>query len=270
MMKRTITGAVITAAVYLVLYFSHIPQVMLCATAMLCTCAVYEIYRAAGVIENEILFIVSFTTALSIVFFEISAYNSVLKVVFALSVITFAFLMLLGRGCRIGHPVIAFYIASLVVMMIRSAPELREMTGGLYLLGAAVTLCFITDIAAYLAGRAFGRHKIAPVISPNKTVEGAFAGILAAVVCGELLGCLMESLGILEVDYAMLAVYSALASVAGQFGDFAMSAVKRVCGVKDFGNLLPGHGGVLDRFDSHIFAVSFTMIFCDITGGFIL
>lgn len=193
-----------------------------------------------------------------------------MKVVFALSVITFAFLMLLGRGCRIGHPVIAFYIASLVVMMIRSAPELREMTGGLYLLGAAVTLCFITDIAAYLAGRAFGRHKIAPVISPNKTVEGAFAGILAAVVCGELLGCLMEGLGILEVDYAMLAVYSALASVAGQFGDFAMSAVKRVCGVKDFGNLLPGHGGVLDRFDSHIFAVSFTMIFCDITGGFIL
>ncbi|HIU25989.1 MAG TPA: AI-2E family transporter [Candidatus Copromorpha excrementigallinarum] len=154
-----------------------------------------------------------------------------MKVVFALSVITFAFLMLLGRGCRIGHPVIAFYIASLVVMMIRSAPELREMTGGLYLLGAAVTLCFITDIAAYLAGRAFGRHKIAPVISPNKTVEGAFAGILAAVVCGELLGCLMEGLGILEVDYAMLAVYSALASVAGQFGDFAMSAVKRVCGL---------------------------------------
>ena len=68
----------------------------------------------------------------------------------------------------------------------------------------------------------------------------------------------------------MFAIYMILTSVIGQFGDLCMSVIKRICGVKDYSNLFPGHGGVLDRFDSHLLAIPFTLVFCVITGGFII
>jgi len=140
---------------------------------------------------------------------------------------------------------------------------------GLYYLTFAITLCFVTDIAAYLIGRSLGRHKLIPKVSPNKTIEGSVAGVIFAVLIMLLGGILLERLEGLSVDYVRLGVYALCASVVGQFGDLAMSAVKRACGIKDFGNLFPGHGGILDRFDSHLFSISFTFLFCIHTGGFL-
>ena len=74
----------------------------------------------------------------------------------------------------------------------------------------------------------------------------------------------------LHFDIITLVIWAVLVSIIGQFGDLCMSVVKRIAGVKDFGNLLPGHGGILDRFDSHMFAVAFTLVFCATTRGFIL
>jgi len=107
----------------------------------------------------------------------------------------------------------------------------------------------------------------------KRTITGAL--ITAAVyICGTLVlvivALCMDATDHLVFDYTRLCIYGILASVVGEFGDLAMSSIKRVCKVKDFGNLLPGHGGILDRFDSHIFAAAFTLVFCNITGGFIL
>ena len=121
----------------------------------------------------------------------------------------------------------------------------------IHLLFFALALTWIGDTAAYYAGRAFGRHKLAPVISPGKTWEGAIASVAASVAFGLLyLGYLMARLPWWEV--AALAV---MGNIAGQFGDLAESAIKRGAGVKDSGNLLPGHGGILDRMDSSLFAL---------------
>ena len=127
----------------------------------------------------------------------------------------------------------------------------------------------MVDAAAYLTGRAFGKRKLCPKISPNKTVAGSIGGILGAVGVLLLLGYLVQRNWTLEVHYGLLCLYGVLASIAAQFGDLAMSAVKRCLGVKDFGQLLPGHGGFLDRFDSHLFAVSFSYLFCACTGGYL-
>ena len=105
------------------------------------------------------------------------------------------------------------------------------------------------DSAAYYGGRALGRHKLAPRISPNKTVEGAIAGLIASVIAGILMGRWL-----LEESIATLAIAALLSAVAGQIGDLAESALKRSAGVKDSSAILPGHGGILDRLDSLLFA----------------
>ena len=111
-------------------------------------------------------------------------------------------------------------------------------------------LAFLSDTGAYFAGRKFGKHKLAPVISPNKTVEGMIGGVLGAIV-GTLIYCFILQVAFeFEVNYLCVPVYGLLGSVGAVFGDLIFSAVKRQTGIKDYGNLIPGHGGILDRFDS--------------------
>ena len=101
-------------------------------------------------------------------------------------------------------------------------------------------------------------------------MEGAIGGTLFAILFMMSFGLCLDHRFALAINYKLLAIYAAAASVVGQFGDLALSAVKRVCAIKDFGNIFPGHGGMLDRFDSHLFAVAFTLVFCYTTGGYIL
>lgn len=270
MLKRTITGAFVISTVYLVLYFSYIPEVILMATSLLCVFAVYEIYHAAGISGNEVLFTLSIVTATLVVFWETPYYIEYITAFFILTFVTFTLLMLLQKQTKLNSSIITPYLTALVVLLICSVPKLRRCDNGIYYLSGAITLGFITDIAAYLFGRAFGKHKLAPTISPNKTVEGSIAGILFGVLSLLIIAVCLDATDVLRFNYAELCIYATLTSVVGEFGDLAMSSIKRICKVKDFGNILPGHGGILDRFDSQIFAVPFTLIFCNITGGFIL
>ena len=126
-----------------------------------------------------------------------------------------------------------------------------------------VPLCisFGSDTFALFAGMAFGRHKLAPLVSPKKTVEGAVGGLLGGVL-GMLL---IRWIGLLTLDAEICTVFQALmlgllGSVVGQIGDLSFSVIKREFGVKDYGKLLPGHGGILDRFDSVSFVAPFVTI----------
>ena len=105
------------------------------------------------------------------------------------------------------------------------------------------------DAAAYYGGRALGRHKLAPTISPNKTVEGSITGLIGSIAAGVGLGAWL-----LGKPVSFLVIASMAAAMAGQIGDLAESALKRSAGVKDSSSLLPGHGGLLDRVDSLLFA----------------
>ena len=131
------------------------------------------------------------------------------------------------------------------------APLLRELdslSAGdgrswiIFLLGVT----FATDTFAYLVGRAFGSHKLAPNVSPNKTWEGAAGGFLGAILCGVILNA---ALG-LDAGALVAALGSAILGVSGQLGDLFESKLKRMADVKDSGRLFPGHGGILDRMDS--------------------
>lgn len=132
-------------------------------------------------------------------------------------------------------------------------------------------LCFAWggDTAAYFAGRAFGKHKLAPVVSPHKTVEGAVGGVAGSIVAGVLLTAAYTmlsgrfhviSIQVQPKHYLVLLVMGAIASVLGILGDLFASAVKRQAGIKDYGTIFPGHGGILDRFDSVMFIAPFVAI----------
>jgi len=116
-------------------------------------------------------------------------------------------------------------------------------------MGIFLAVVFGTDTGAYYVGKALGRHKLAPKISPGKTVEGALGGTFLGVVLGCLWGYYF-----LMVPFRVLIPLCAGLSIVGQIGDLLESMIKRACGVKDSGRLLPGHGGLLDRVDALIFA----------------
>ncbi len=132
---------------------------------------------------------------------------------------------------------------------------LREH-GPVYVVLPFVT-AFSCDAGAYFAGLAFGKLKITPHLSPNKTLEGCIGGFLSAIVFQLLYGLILRAADF-EVNLAVMAVYGFLGALACQLGDLCFSAIKRLCGVKDYGTMIPGHGGMLDRFDSMFWVAALT------------
>lgn len=127
---------------------------------------------------------------------------------------------------------------------------LRELPRGIEWTFLTILLVWASDTGAYFSGRKFGRHLLAPQVSPKKTMEGSFGGLLFSIVMGvgfwQLVG------GAHLITYIILGI---IIGTSGQIGDLFESALKRSAGVKDSGSLIPGHGGILDRFDSLIFAI---------------
>lgn len=134
----------------------------------------------------------------------------------------------------------------------------RQLDNGIYLVWMIFISSWISDTFAYLTGVMFGRHKLAPVLSPKKSVEGAVGGIAGAALTGALFGVLFRSAFEIEQIVLILTVVGGAGSVISQVGDLAASAIKRNHEIKDYGKLIPGHGGIMDRFDSVIFTAPIT------------
>ncbi len=134
--------------------------------------------------------------------------------------------------------------------------------GGKYLYYICFLGAWITDIFAYFCGRAFGKHKLIPDVSPKKTVEGSVGGTVFCIIVMVIFGIVVEEL-VPEITANLLifAVAGVLVAVMSQIGDLSMSVIKRKYGVKDYGFIFPGHGGVLDRFDSVIAVSALLMVF---------
>lgn len=115
----------------------------------------------------------------------------------------------------------------------------------------AFFVVWATDIGAYMVGRQIGKHKLWPDISPNKTIEGALGGVASAVVIAVIFILIQPQ--IFQHNLVTMIIFTIIFSIVGQFGDLVESAIKRHYGVKDSGKILPGHGGILDRFDSMLF-----------------
>ena len=268
MIKRTLTGIGITVVVYGIIAYAHIPQVIIFATALLNIAAVLEIFHATGKDNKRWLKNLCAAVAVLLSLWQLPLYENWILLLLPVSIFLFGWMMAHQKQCDFDRYWKTICIVLLVVLLFKAIPHLcQKEYGKLYLL-MAITLCFATDVAAYLIGSRYGKHKLIPQVSPNKTVEGAVAGIVASVIVMLLFDWYWKANGVGRCEHHIL--YAITASVMGQFGDLSMSVIKRIGGVKDFGSFLPGHGGILDRFDSHLFCIAYTLLFCIFTGGYLV
>ncbi len=159
----------------------------------------------------------------------------------------------------------AFFGVFYVAMMLSYLYQVRRMPDGKYLVWLIFLSSWGCDTCAYCVGMLIGKHKLAPVVSPKKSVEGAIGGVAGSAILGLVYAAALGG-NMAEVGNPMLAcaLACAIAAVISQVGDLAASAIKRNHDVKDYGHLIPGHGGILDRFDSMIFtapAIYFAITF---------
>jgi len=182
---------------------------------------------------------------------------------FALALGYFALLVKNYGKVSLGNFATAMLLGTLVPLSFTCAVLIRDShsveAGGFYLLIALGT-AWVSDIGAYFAGTFFGKRKLAPKVSPKKTIEGTIGGIVVSAGLILLLGMPFELLlGMFGrpviINFVPLGIFLPLFSIIGMLGDLSASAVKREYGIKDFGAVMPGHGGVMDRFDSVLFTL---------------
>ncbi len=144
----------------------------------------------------------------------------------------------------------------------------NEQNHGKYLYLLVFLGAWLPDVAGYFCGMLFGKHKLIPDVSPKKTVEGAIGGVIFGSLGFVIFGTIINALGLAKPQYIFLAITGLLISVISIFGDLIASLIKRHYNIKDYGNLFPGHGGVLDRFDSIIAIAPFLLIICSMPDIF--
>ena len=277
MKTRVITAVVGLALLGVVLAFFDTALFDLVLSAV-CLIAIHEVFSAMGFGKKQwYLYAVAVPFTLLIMLTTSPAVRWLVLPVSFLVVLFFnicqiAQVQTLDFGKMAGYVyfsgVIIFCFYSLIHLK-RMLPFANYRYDAVYFI--LLTLCFAWggDTAAYFAGRAFGKHKLAPIVSPHKTVEGAIGGVVGSILAGMLLTSVYTMLSVSHPvisiqmrpkHYLVLLLMGAIASVLGILGDLFASAVKRQVGIKDYGTIFPGHGGILDRFDSVMFIAPFVAI----------
>ena len=270
-MKTRILTAIVMLAVFVpILWFSE-TVVYPIAMAILAGIAAFELVRCLGLHRDPVLLVPAIAIPVALTFFayfkeDPIGHFSVITIAFFLFAI-YLFAVAVFRAGRTTYASVAGIMAGgfYVTVAFSSMVLLRFMDNGAYLFLLPFIGAWVSDTFAYFTGRFFGRHKLAPIISPKKTVEGSIGGIVFDVAVFALYGVILSAKG-LTPNYPALCLAGLFVSILSQIGDLALSLVKREYGIKDYGKLFPGHGGVLDRFDSVIATAPVILILSMLEG----
>ena len=265
MKTRGLSALVGIAVLIVVLNFFETP-VLNVAIMVIALLAVYEFLTATKISHNKLLSAVAYLVAATFPYIGLKKEMNLLPI-FLLPYIALLFLILLRthKDTRVEDVAMVFMMSIGIPLSLSSAIYLRDNNGytmGLFYLLLALCCAWYSDTGAYFVGRAWGKHKLCPQVSPHKTVEGLVGGLVTCILLNLLTAFIFQKvsgyLGVpLQINYLRLLLISPLASLISVLGDLSFSMIKRGFSIKDFGNIMPGHGGVLDRFDSVLFTLPF-------------
>jgi len=276
-MKTRIIVSAILLPIFFVILFLLPPVVLTLVLSVICAIAAYELLHATKIINKRVLVY----TLIAAIFTPIAVYMSLAfhivtrtsfsimtLITLLLSIFFFLICLLLveflltfknkkaiesGKQLKLIHIPISLAAGMLIPYLLSALISLKCMPSGHLLVLLPIIAAFMTDSGAYFVGVTMGKTKAFPTISPNKTVEGCVGGAIAGILGMLIYGVILSLTTPLIIIFPALILYGIIGAIVTESGDLVFSFIKRKCGIKDFGKIMPGHGGAMDRFDSMTF-----------------
>ncbi len=251
-MKTRILTAAILVPILLLLVLVAPKSVAAVVLGILLAIGAYELLYRTKLVQRPRMVLVSAAMAFAV---SIWSYFSSIHAYFIFLIM--AFFMVMYAEMMLDHVKVHLdmvgmcFVGGLIIPYLLSAlVRILMMNIGRYVILIPFVVAFLSDTGAYFVGTKYGKHKLSPVVSPNKTIEGLLGGLAFSTVGMLLYAIILDWPLKFDVNYGLALLYGVVGSLVGTFGDLCFSVVKRQTGMKDYGNLIPGHGGVLDRLDS--------------------
>lgn len=253
-LKVRLLSAIIGAVFVIGIIFAPV-NVFNIGIAAVCFLSLYELYNAFNKEKKWQIIITQYLAAVALIFiYSKGIYaGEVVPLIFAVYImVLFVCAVIWNEKIKFRDVELSVFSLIYGVLLILHLLRIRQMPEGKLLIFLPLLGAWMPDTFAYFSGLLFGKRKLIPSISPNKTVAGSVGAVLGCVFMFLIYGVICKNLGF-TVNYLNLVILSIICGVMSQFGDLSASIMKRQYDIKDFGNLLPGHGGILDRIDSLVF-----------------
>lgn len=226
----------------------------------------YELLFCTNLVRHTRLVVYAMVMAFMVTLWSFFGMNYAWGILGLVAFIALLFAEMMRDHVKISFEMLAMTLCAgvLVPFLLSAIVRVHTLRLGRYVIMVPFIMAFVPDAGAYFAGMAFGQHKLAPVISPKKTVEGMIGGILGGMLVMVLYTLILQLGFYMKVNYLYALVYGLVGALGATFGDLCFSVIKRQTGIKDYGSIFPGHGGILDRFDSMVIVAPLAEVLLDL------
>lgn len=257
-MKTRIVTGVISGALFLTVLLLPWSMVLTIATSLIAAVAVYEVFSVTGMLKHRGPESIAMVFAVIAPFFGRMSAAAVATTCGMYVVLLIGTIYMYRNEVSLKRMIAVFTLGAAVALALACMSYLRTVSperdsDGLFYVILSLLIAWMSDTGAYFVGTFFGKHKLCPKLSPKKTVEGLIGGMMTSLIISVLAGVVYQTAVLKEtaqVSFGGILLLVLVCAPLSVVGDLFASLIKRICGVKDFGKIFPGHGGVMDRFDS--------------------
>ncbi len=266
-MKTRILTSIVAIPIIIIALLQPYAEVWGVIVLLAALVGLYEFYKATGINKNKSLCIMGYLGA---IYFVTICFHNIAILPYSIWFSGILCLIMLFSNKTVNLTKIAVTFASTLYIpyLLSHILFLRKADNGEYYIWLILVISFLTDSCAYFVGKAFGKRKLCPNLSPNKTIAGAIGGTLGGGLFSLLFGFIVNRCFGADVNLLSIFILGLIGAIAAQLGDLTASAIKRQYNIKDYGNLFPGHGGVMDRIDSILFVAPIIYYYVGIFSRF--